>query len=65
VLRGFPMPTNDRALATIAPRVIPPNFNVNADINDFHCSFGHVHEGRLRETAKQRNVNLTGVLWEC
>ena len=43
----------------------PPNFNIDVDINDFHCSFGHVHEGLLRETAKQRNVNLTGTLQEC
>ena len=37
----------------------------DVDINDFHCSFGHVHEGLLGETAKQRNVNLTGTLREC
>ena len=52
-------------LLFITPGVRPPNFNVSVDINDFHCSFGHVHEGLLRETAKQRNVNLTGGLREC
>ena len=38
---------------------------MDVDINDFHSSFGHVHEGLLRETAKQRNVNLIGTLREC
>ena len=51
--------------ATIVPGVKPPNFNMDVDINDFHCSFGHVHEGLLRKTAKQQNVNLTGTLREC
>ena len=51
--------------ATIAPGVKPSNFDMYIDIKDFHCSFGHVHEGLLRETAKQRNVNLTGTLQEC
>ena len=50
--------------ATITPGVKPPNFNMDVDINDLHCLFGHVHEGLLRETAKQRNVNLTGTLRE-
>ena len=57
---------DDKAFrATIAPWVKPPNFNMDVDINDFHCSFNHVHEGLLRETAKQRHVNLTGTLREC
>ena len=51
--------------ATIALGVKPPNFNMNVNINEFHCSFGHVPEGLLRETAKQPNVNLIGTLWEC
>ena len=38
---------------------------MDVDINDFHCSLYHVHEGLLRETAKQRNVNLTGTLRQC
>ena len=67
VLRGYRMTRNDDKAfrATIAPGVKPPNFNMDVDINDFHCSFGHVHEGLLRETAKQRNDNLTGTLREC
>ena len=48
--------------ATIAPGVNPPSFNMDVEINDFHCSFGHVHKGLVRETAKQQNVNLTGTL---
>ena len=46
---------------TIGPGVKPPNLNTDVDMNDFHCSFGHVHEGLLREMAKQRNINLTGM----
>ena len=67
MLRGYRMTLKDDKTfrATITPRVKPPNFNMDVDINDFHCSFGHVHEGLLRETAKQRNVNLTGTLREC
>ena len=67
VLRGYCMTRNDDKAfrATIAPGVKPPNFNMDVDINDFNCSFGHVHEGLLRETAKQQNVNLTGTLREC
>ena len=38
---------------------------MDVDINDCHCSFGHIHETLLRETAKQRNVNLTSRLREC
>lgn len=62
VPRGLRVPTNDTALAATAPGVRPPNFNMDADINDFYCPFGHVHERFLRETEKQRNVNLIGVL---
>ena len=67
VLRGYRMTRNDDKafLAPIAPGVKPSNFNMDIDINDVHCSFGHVHEGLPRETAKQRNINLTGTLREC
>ena len=66
VLRGYSMTRNDDKAfrATIAPGVKPPNF-MDIDINDFHCSSGHVHEGLLREMVKQRNLNLTGTLREC
>ena len=67
MLRGYRMTrNNDKTFrATIAPGVKPSNFDMYVDIKDFHCSFGHVHEGLLRKTAKQRNVNLTGTLQEC
>ena len=67
MLRGYRITLNDDKTfrATITPEVKPPNFNMDVDINDFNCSFGHVHEVLLRETAKQRNVNLTGTLREC
>ena len=51
--------------ATIAPGVKPANFNIDDDITDFHYSFGHVHEGLMREPAKQKNVNLISTLQEC
>ena len=58
--------TDDKGFrATTAPGGKPTNCNMDVDINDFHCSLYHVHEGLLRETAKQRNVNLTGTLREC
>ena len=67
VLSGYRMTRNDDKSfrATIAPGAKPLNFNMDADINDFHCSFGDVHGGLLRETAKPRNINLTGMLREC
>ena len=66
MLRGYRMTRNDDKAfrATIALGVKPPNFNMDVDINDFHCSFGHI-KGLQRETAKQRNVNFTGTLREC
>ena len=50
VLRGYRMTRDDDKVfrATIAPGVKPPNFNMDVDINDFHCSFSHVHKGLLR-----------------
>ena len=55
MLRGYHMTRNDDKAfrATIDPGVKPPNFNMDVDISDFHCSFVYVHEGLLRETAKQ------------
>ena len=44
------------ACAVIAPGA-PPNPRV-VDINDFHCSHAHAHEGLLRQTAKQLG-------WSC
>ena len=51
--------------ATTAPGAKPPNFSMDVDINDFHCSFGHVHEGlsaRDGEAAKcQSHWHAVGV----
>ena len=51
------------ACAVIAPGA-PPNPRV-VDINDFHCSHAHAHEGLLRQTAKQLGVELSGELRPC
>ena len=50
--------------AVIAPgaRPTPPSA---ADINEFHCSHGHMHEDLLRKTAKQIGVKLQGQLVPC
>ena len=36
-----------------------------ADINEFHCSHGHMHEYLLRKTAKQIGGKLQGQLVPC
>ena len=36
-----------------------------ADINEFHCSHGHMHEDLLRKTAKQIGEKLQGHLVPC
>ena len=36
-----------------------------ADINEFHCSHGHMHEDLLRKTAKKIGVKLQGQLVPC
>ena len=35
------------------------------DINLFHASYGHAHEGLLRRTAKDLGVTLSGTLQPC
>ena len=42
-----------------------PTTSTAADINDFHCSYGHMHEDLLRKTAKQIGVKLQGQLVPC
>ena len=43
-------------------RPTPPS---TVDINEFHCSHGHMHEDLLRKTAKQIGVKLRGQLVPC
>ena len=64
MLRGYHMARNDDKVfrATTTPEVKPPRFNMDFDISGFHRSIGHIHEGLLRETTKQRNFNVTGTL---
>ena len=42
-MRGY-RTLSDSACATVVPAVKPPNIDTEADINEFHCSFGHVHK---------------------
>ena len=30
------------------------------DINTFHCTYGHTHEGLLKKTTEQQGVKLSG-----
>ena len=62
-MRGY-RARSDSACAIIVLGVKPPNIDTEVDINEFHCSFGHVHKELLLETAKQRGVTLTGELHE-
>ena len=50
--------------AVIAPGTRPTP-SATADINEFHCSHGHMHEDLLRKTAKQIGVKLQGQLVPC
>ena len=54
--------SNTATNATIAPSHTPGR---SLDINLFHCSYGHLHEGLLHDTAKQLGVTLTGQLQPC
>ena len=50
--------------AVIAPRARSTP-STAADINEFHCSHGHMHEDLLRKMAKQVGVELQGQLVPC
>ena len=63
-MRGY-RARSEGACAAIVPAVKPPNIDTEVAINEFHCSFGHVHKELLLETAKKRGVTLTGELHEC
>ena len=43
----------------------PSNRSTPVDINAFHATHAHTHEGALRKTAKQMGVTLKGELHEC
>ena len=49
----------------MAAAVLRPGATTSTDINDLHASFGHAHEGNLRETAKQMGIRVTGTLVPC
>ncbi|CAM9933068.1 unnamed protein product [Sphacelaria rigidula] len=55
---------DESARAVLAPGKMPVDRN-QVDINSFHQSHGHLHEGLLPETAKQLGVRLVGKLHEC
>ena len=60
------MPATTVPSATVPPAmaaaVLRPGATTSADINDLHVSLGHVHEGNLRESAKQMGIWVTGTL---
>ena len=43
--------SEEKVPAVITPRARPTT-STAADINDFHCPYGHTHEDLLRKTAK-------------
>ena len=55
------MSSEEKAHAVIAPGAMPTP-STAADINDFHCSHGHMYEGLLCKTANQIRVKLQGQL---
>ena len=56
---------SNNASATIAPGVNLPKVDTEVDINEFHCSFGHVHKEHLLRTAEERGVTLRSELRDC
>ena len=57
-------PSEENVHAVIAPGARPTP-STAADINEFHCSHGHMHEDLLCKTAKQIGVKLQGQLVPC
>ena len=54
----------DTACAVIAPgQAKTPT--TTPDVNLFHCTYGHIHEALLKQTAKQQEISLSGELHEC
>ena len=56
--------SEEKAHAVIAPGATPTP-STAADINNFHCSHGHIHEDLLRKTVKKIGVKLQGKLAPC
>ena len=61
---GIDRSSEEKIHAVIAPGARPTP-STAADINDFHCSHGHMQENLLRKTAKQVGVKLQGQLMPC
>ena len=61
-LKAYRLLPHTEANATIAPGL---QYRSTYDINHFHCSYGHLHEALLRDTARQLGVKLTGELQPC
>ena len=54
----------DTACAVIAPgQAKAPT--TPADINTFHCTYGHAHKVLLKKTTKQQGINPSGELHVC
>ena len=64
---GMPATTVPSATvpAAMTAAVLPSGATTSSDINDQHVSLGHAHEGKLRETAKQMGIRVTGTLVAC
>ena len=56
--------SEEKIHAVIASGAIPTP-STAADINDFDCSHGHMHEDLLRKTAQKIGVKLQGQLAPC
>ena len=56
--------SKEKVHAVIAPWARPTP-STAADINDFHCSHGHMHEDLPRKMAKKIGVKLQGQLAPC
>ena len=61
-LKAYRLLPHTEANATIAPGL---QYRSTYDINHFHCSYGHLHEALLHDTARQLGVKLTGELQPC
>ena len=51
--------------SALAAAVLRPGSQRWIDVNDLHCSLGHVYDAVLRETARQLGIKVTGRLGCC